>query len=535
MKVSPESHRYRQIYELGYAFASRTELQDLIPFVIAKCREILHAEGVSVLLLDQEGGELYFPYISEEDPEVRGRLARLRFSATSGIAGAVLRSGRAEKVDDVRNDARFYGGIDQNTGFTTKSILAAPLIAQEAPLGVIEVVNHRSGEHFSHDDLVVLEELAKSIAVAIRNATRFSQLEASEQRLRTAVGALRSELARHDPFAEIVATSAAMVEVFPQMESAAATSIPVLIEGETGTGKELVARAIHRTSSRSEGPFLAINCAAIPETLLESELFGHRRGAFTGAISDQPGLFRSASGGTLFLDEISEMPLSMQAKLLRVLEEGEVTSLGEPNPRKIDVRLISATNRDLKHALATNCFRNDLYYRLAVFPIQLPPLRDRRDDIPLLAARFLHASTERDGKHIVGFDPVAIGMLCAFDWPGNVRQLRNEIERAAALTRDGEVIAPERLSQPVRNGAHPASPAEAITESGANGANGTPSETREPVAAGAVLLDDAREKFEAKFIGEALARSKGNVLRTAASLGVSRATLLRKIKQYHLR
>ncbi len=235
--------------------------------MIAKCREILHAEGVSVLLLDQEGGELYFPYISEEDPEVRGRLARLRFSATSGIAGAVLRSGRAEKVDDVRNDARFYGGIDQDTGFTTKSILAAPLIAQEAPLGVIEVVNHRSGEHFSHDDLVVLEELAKSIAVAIRNATRFSQLEASEQRLRTAVGALRSELARHDPFAEIVATSAAMVEVFPQMESAAATSIPVLIEGETGTGKELVARAIHRTSSRSEGPFLAINCAAIPGDL----------------------------------------------------------------------------------------------------------------------------------------------------------------------------------------------------------------------------------------------------------------------------
>ncbi len=229
------------------------------------------------------------------------------------------------------------------------------------------------------------------------------------------------------------------------------------------------------------------------------------------------------------------MPLSMQAKLLRVLEEGEVTSLGEPNPRKIDVRLISATNRDLKHAVATNCFRKDLYYRLAVFPIQLPPLRDRRDDIPLLAARFLHASTERDGKHIVGFDPVAIGMLCAFDWPGNVRQLRNEIERAAALTRDGEVIAPERLSQPIRNGARPDSPAEAITESGANGANGASSEAREPVAAGAVLLDDAREKFEAKFIGEALARSKGNVLRTAASLGVSRATLLRKIKQYHLR
>ncbi len=529
MKACSETLRYRQIYALGYAFAGLTELDELIPFVIAKCRELLEAQGVSVLLLDQKDGKLYFPYISEEDPEVRGRLARLRFAADSGIAGAVLRSGRAEKVDDVRTDPRFYSTIDHHTGFTTRSILAAPLIAQEAPLGVIEVVNRHDNEPFSDDDLTLLEDLARSIAVAVRNAHHFDRLRASERHLRVQVADLRSELARHDPFREIVAASAAMTEVFPQMESAATSTIPVLIEGETGTGKELVARAIHRTSARSEGPFLAINCAAIPEMLLESEMFGHRRGSFTGATTDQAGIFRTASGGTIFLDEIGEMPLTMQTKLLRVIEDGEVTSLGDARPQRVDVRLISATNRDLRQALATGSFRKDLYYRLAGFPIQLPALRERPEDIPLLAARFLHSCSERDGKRIPGFDPAAIERLCAFDWPGNVRELRNEIERAVALTPDGAMITAECLSQSLKDSA--TGTQAAGVESAADGAPSPPS----LVAEDAGLLDDAREKFEAKFIAAALARHKGNVLRTAAALGVSRATLLRKIKQYGLR
>ncbi len=238
MKSRSESSRYRQIYQLGYAFASRTELNELIPFVIAKCREILRVEGVSVLLLDQPGGKLYFPYISEEDPEVRARLAKLRFSAGHGIAGAVLSSGHAEKVDDVSADPRFYSGIDHHTGFTTRSILAAPLISEEGPLGVIEVVNRHGGALFSPGDLALLEELAKGIAVAIRNAERFGRLKVSEQMLRVQVGALTTELGRGDALAEIVAVGAATAEVLPQMESAAAAPIPVPIEGEAGTGKD---------------------------------------------------------------------------------------------------------------------------------------------------------------------------------------------------------------------------------------------------------------------------------------------------------
>jgi transcriptional regulator with PAS, ATPase and Fis domain len=241
-----------------------------------------------------------------------------------------------------------------------------------------------------------------------------------------------------------------MVEVLKLMETAAASSITALIEGETGTGKELVARGIHRASARSDSPFLALNCAAMPEPLLESELFGHRRGAFTGAIRDNLGLFRAAAGGVIFLDEVADMPMPMQAKLLRVLEEQEVVPLGDTFPRKVDVRVLSATNRDLKAEVAGGRFREDLYYRLAVFPISVPPLRRRREDIPLLAARFLNAAAERQHKSVAGLDAAAMEVLAAYAWPGNVRELRNEIERAVALTRNGEAVSPDQLSPAVR-------------------------------------------------------------------------------------
>jgi transcriptional regulator with PAS, ATPase and Fis domain len=238
-----------------------------------------------------------------------------------------------------------------------------------------------------------------------------------------------------------------MAEVFRLMESAAASPIAVLVEGDTGTGKELVARGIHRAGARADGPFLAVNCAAISETLLESELFGHRRGSFTGASQDQPGLFEAAGGGTILLDEIGEMPPSMQAKLLRVVQEGEIIPVGETRPRPIDVRSISATNRDLSGAVAAGSFRQDLYYRLAAFPIQLPPLRERSEDIPLLVDRILQRAVERHGKRIRGIESAAMDLLVAFEWPGNVRELENEIERAVALAREGDDIRIAHLSR----------------------------------------------------------------------------------------
>src|SRR3984893_12932858 len=540
MNTSDDSAREKMVYELGSMFTARLGLEELIPLVISKCREVLDADGVSVLLLDEERNELYFPYVSEDDPEVARRLSGLRIPAGSGVAGAALRSGQAERVDDPQSDSRFYSEVDRKTGVTTKSLLVAPLLVGDGRLGVIEAVNPRGGRSFTDADLALLEKLALSIGIAIQNARRFGQVKASAEQLRIQLGALRRDLARRDRFTEIIAVSPAMVEVFRLMDSAAVSSIPVLIEGETGTGKELVARAIHRASPRADAPFVAVNCAAVPEALLESELFGHRRGAFTGATDDQPGLFRAANGGVILLAEIGEMPLAMQAKLLRVVQENEVTPVGDTRPSKVDVRVVSATNRDLKAALAARAFRQDLYYRLAVFPIRLPPLRERLGDIPFLAVRFLKLASERHHKSLRGFDPSAIDLLSRFNWPGNVRELQNEIERVVALAADGETITTDHLSAELRlpevsGDATAATPA-AVSPSGERDTTASPKQTSsERNTLAATSLQDAKAAFEARFISQVLGEHGSNVSHAAVALGVSRVALQKKMKRYRLR
>jgi transcriptional regulator with GAF, ATPase, and Fis domain len=540
MNPSNDSVRDGMIYELGNMFTAHLGLEEVLPLIISKCREVLDADGVSVLLLDEPRNELYFPYVSEDDPEVARRLFEVRIPADTGLAGAVLRSGQAEKVDAAQSDNRFYSGVDQETGVTTRSLLAAPLLIGNARLGVIEAVNRRGGGPFTDADLALLEKLALSIGIAIQNARRFGEVKTSAEQLQVQIGALRRDLARHYRFTEIIAVSPAMVEVFRLMEGAAFSSIPVLIEGETGTGKELVARGIHRASSRADAPFVAVNCAALPEALLESELFGHRRGAFTGATDDQPGLFRAANGGVILLDEIGEMPLAMQAKLLRVLQESEVTSVGETKPSKVDVRVISATNRNLKSAAAARTFRQDLYYRLAVFPIRLPPLRERREDIPFLAARFLKLASERHRKTLSGFDALAIDMLSHADWDGNVRELQNEIERLVALAVNGETITADHLSPGLRatkvSNDAAADTRSAITLSGEDHASAPPDRaSSEPNTSTATSLLHARAAFEARFIAQVLSQHYGNVSHAAVALGISRVALQKKMKRYRLR
>jgi transcriptional regulator with PAS, ATPase and Fis domain len=374
-----------------------------------------------------------------------------------------------------------------------------------------------------------VERLSGMIAIALENAGRFGAIKASAEKLRAEVGVLRRELARHDRFSEIVAASQAMADMFSLMEAAAGSAISVLIEGETGAGKELVARAIYRTSTRENGPFVPLNCAAVPEGLMESELFGHRRGAFTGAHEDHLGLFRAASGGVLFLDEIGDMPLSMQGKLLRAIQEREVTAVGDTRPHKVDVRLISATNRDLEAAVKAGSFRSDLYYRLAGFPIRVPSLRQRREDIPLLAALFLNSAADGIRKRIPGFETEVMELLTNADWPGNVRQLQNEVERAVALARDRETIKLRHLSPDLVNAAAkttvstpgPASIAIAGTANLSSGKHES--------------LADARAGFERNFIADRLSQHNHNVSRAAASLGISRITLQKKMKEYSLR
>ena len=315
----------------------------------------------------------------------------------------------------------------------------------------------------------------------------------------------------------VVGVSSAMTEVFRLMRKAAQSSIPVLIQGETGTGKELIARAIHSVSARGRAPFIAVNCAALPESLLESQLFGHRRGSFTGADHDRQGLFEAASGGTILLDEIGEMPLAMQPKLLRVLQEGEVTRVGDTAPRRVDVRLVSATNRELQAEVGERSFREDLFYRLSTFPIVLPPLRERRDDIPLLTERFFSLACRRHGKTLSGIHESAHACLMRYEWPGNVRQLQNEIQRAVVLAEEGDWLRTEHLSADVRD----------ATEA---------EEGERPSAAPQSLnLSLARAEFEAQHIAKVLEQEGGNVSRAATVLGMSRVGLHRKLKDFGLR
>jgi Nif-specific regulatory protein len=520
--------RLELLYDLSCAFASKTDLAELIPLVIEKCRDVLDASGASVLMLDSDRDELYFPFVAETDADAAARLQDVRFPAGQGISGEVVRTLEAVRVDDAGSDPRFYDGVDRKTGVITGPLLAAPFAPQPGITGVLQAVRRRGEPSFDDGDLLFLIALARGVGVAIGNAEMFGRLRESQENLRAELGALRRDAARRDGFHEIIGGASVMKDVFDLMESAAASPIVVLIEGETGTGKELVARGIHRASPRSRGPFVAVNCAALPESLLESELFGHRRGAFTGAVQDQKGIFEAAAGGTIFLDEIGEMPLSMQAKLLRVLQEGEISRVGETQPRRVDVRVISATNRSLEGLVDGGQMRPDLFYRLSAFPISLPALRDRRDDIPLFVAHFLKDAARRHDREVAGVDAEALDLLHRAEWPGNVRQLRNEVERAVALARAGDTIGPRHLSERHRTG---------TTRSMPETTNGSASADldAEPDAVAEPDLRKARAAFEARHIRAVLRQHEGNVSHAARALGLSRAMLQKKMKDYELR
>jgi transcriptional regulator with GAF, ATPase, and Fis domain len=389
---------------------------------------------------------------------------------------------------------------------------------------------------FLNDRRIVAAARLKSGDVLRTGATTILFVEDAPASVEPASdGGKQTTLSRGADEAILLGTSAAMADLFRMIERAAAAKIPVLIEGESGTGKELVANAIHRASDRASRARLAVNCAAFTESLLESELFGHRRGAFTGADAPRAGLFEAADGGTVFLDEIGAMPLAMQPKLLRVLQEREVTRLGETTPRKVDLRVISATNGDLLAEVDRGGFRADLYYRVSAFPIRVPPLRERREDIPILAQRFLTAAAHSQGRRVRSVEPDALAALAAFNWPGNVRELQNEIHRCVALA-TGQAIELGHLSAKIRD--RRSSERSAIAAAPALSPNGIEPTTLYTAAAqsvGGPSLHDARAVFEAKYIAGVLAEQGGNVSAAARLLGLTRVGLHRKLRELNIR
>jgi DNA-binding NtrC family response regulator len=320
------------------------------------------------------------------------------------------------------------------------------------------------------------------------------------------VGTLKFELEKKYQFENMIGKSSRMAKVFEGIENVLNSDVTVLIQGESGTGKELVSKAIHYNGFRKDKPFVVVNCGAIPETLLESELFGHEKGAFTGALERRMGKFEKADGGTIFLDEIGELSQATQVKLLRTLQEREVERVGGSERIRVDVRIISATNKDLKKEIAEGKFREDLYYRIAVFPIVLPPLLEHKEDIPLLIAHFLKIYNERTGKKINGVSEKAMNVLMSYTWPGNIRELENVIERAVVLVKDS-VIQAEHLPRELRS---------ALREGRGKGS-------------GEIL---SLEKVEEKTMREAIAATSGNVSQAARKLGIGRATFYRKAKKF---
>ncbi|RMI03733.1 MAG: sigma-54-dependent Fis family transcriptional regulator [Calditrichaeota bacterium] len=346
------------------------------------------------------------------------------------------------------------------------------------------------------------------------NRRLMQELEIANRKLREENLLLHREMERQYTFDHIIGQSPAMQRVFELVKKVIPTSTTVLLIGETGTGKELIARAIHYNGPRREKMFVAQNCGALPETLLESALFGHVKGAFTGATTDRKGLFELADGGTVFLDEITDTSPAMQQRLLRVLQEGEIYPVGSEKPIRVDVRIISAANRDLEEAIREGKFREDLYYRLNVFPIRLPPLRERREDIPLLVEHFLEKYTRKLGKTDIRLTPEAMSLLMAADFPGNVRQLENIIERAVTLADDGQPITPDMLQ---------------LTTPGP----GSPriSDLFRPDLTDH-SLKEITESLEKVYIHQTLEEFQGNISRTAEKLGLSRLGLQKKLQRY---
>ena len=415
------------------------------------------------------------------------------------------------------------GDSESIMGASIRSTIGVPLWKGEEIIGVLQADNRRPatpdgasplavpGTLNAHD-VELLLVLAANASLAVANARLIKRLTSAEDRLLKENSFLkgREEKRRAGGTVEIIGKSEAMRKVIEHLDKVVDTRVTVLIEGETGTGKELIAAAVHYRSRRRDKLFVAQNCAALAESLLESELFGHKKGSFTGATDEKKGLFEIADGGTLFLDEITETPMSLQSKLLRALQEGEIRPVGATAPKHVNVRIVAATNRNLEDEVKAGRFREDLYYRLKVFPIRIPPLRERRDDIPVLAAHFLGRYAQEIGKPVGGFTQQAMELMLAYNWPGNVRELQNEVQRLVIQLEPGAFATPELLSQRIRQ------------VEGLVGRAGVTKGT----------LKDMMDSVEKYFLLEALRDHGNNKTNAAKTLGITREGLHKKLRQF---
>jgi Nif-specific regulatory protein len=507
---SPHSilDKYTALVDISCRLNSEKNFDQLLKLIADEATKHLDAERATIFILDKDKGEIWAKIAI-------GVSDTIRFDARLGIAGAVLIAGKPMIVEDAYKSPLFYPSIDSITGYHTRNILSVPLRnPKQEVIGVFQVLNKREGRFTTEDEHFVVA-LANQAAVALENSFALSELETRQQELIEENQHLRKEIEERFTSKSILGTSSKIIDVRSVIDRTAETSVSVLVTGENGTGKELSARAIHYMSSRRGKPFVAVNCAALPETLVESELFGIEKGVATG-VERRVGRIESASGGTLFLDEIGDLSLTAQAKLLRVLQEREVEWVGGRRPVSVDIRLVAATNKDLKEEIKQNRFRQDLFFRLNVIHIRMPALREIRADIPLLATHFLRKYAKEMGREITGFSQDALKSLTAYHWPGNVRELENEVKRAVVLAA-GKEIQVKDLSEPVSEERLSAPEADSSREPGDK-----------------QTLKDRVTTLEIQMIRDAMSQTDSDRRRAAKILGLSHQGLINKLKRYGL-
>jgi len=500
---SAELAGVRKLFSFSEKLINRRNVDELLEAMLDDIIELTHADKGFLLLV--EGAE------EATDPDRSGRreseprklvvrasrnvrkeaITDAQGSISDSIVRQVIESGRALIVSDALADTHF-GRSESVIAMKLSSVMCAPLVSQGEVIGALYVGNDKVKHLFDRTQLELLGIFASQASLILQNAMLLSALRADKAKL-------QAEL-KDKKFGEIIGACASMLEVFRKLTKVAATDIGVLVTGETGTGKELIAREIHRRSNRENGPFVTINCGAIPENLIESELFGHVKGAFTGAIASRPGKFQIADKGTLFLDEIGELPLNLQVKLLRALQERVVFRVGDSKPEKVDIRIVAATNRNLEEEIRNGNFREDLYYRLNVVNLWLPPLRDRGDDVLIIAKALLSKYADELQSQVRGFSPAALASIKKYAWPGNIRQLENRIRKALVLC-DKTLLGPEDLDL------------------------GPGAETT------ILPLEKAKEDFQRRYVLEVLERNNGNRTQTARDLGVDPRTIFRYLEK----
>jgi formate hydrogenlyase transcriptional activator len=427
-----EKDRLKLLLDLNNSIVSKLELRDLLRVISASVRRVMQCDLVGVNLPDPQSGELKLYAL--DFPGAKGFLREGMLQPPDSLPARVFRTAQPSTFtlgSDPRHNSETEVKLYRDEGL--QSFCWLPLISHDRRLGVLGLSRTKVNP-FSQDDVQFLMQVASQVAIAVENALAYGQISELTDKLAQEKLYLEDEIRTEANFKEIVGKSQALQRVLKLVETVAPTGSTVLISGETGTGKELIARAIHDLSSRQSRTFVKLNCAALPAGLLESELFGHEKGAFTGAVAQRIGRLELANHGTLFLDEVGEIPLELQPKLLRILQEREFERLGSTRTIQTDVRLITATNRDLATMVEEQKFRSDLFFRLNVFPIHAPPLRERCEDIPLLVRHFAEEFSRRMNRRIETVSSETMNSLCQYAWPGNIRELQNVIERAVILS-----------------------------------------------------------------------------------------------------